>query len=138
MEADPVLPDLAYQRLVLGHVALPRETVRHQLVRNPGGPYRYWMKMGLLVRFGRGPVEIGVPPAWRDRVLISWGYPNLHEPALRLRIERSDPPEGVEPYSKWLFDAGGIHYDERACIPLAVRLAERWTTVRFDLGRRCR
>lgn len=136
MVADPVTPDLTYERIVLDHVALARPTIPHQLI--DGGPRRYWIKMGLLVRLGRGPVEISVPPAWRDRVLIGWGYPNLHGPSLRLRIERCPLPDVGEPYSDWLVYAGGIHYDERACVPLTVRLGGRTATVRFNLGKPCR
>jgi hypothetical protein len=135
--ADRITPDAQRDNVVFGFAALPTQTVPHEPVPADGGPRRYWTKMGLLIRLGRGPVDVVVPSAWRARVLITWGYPNLHSPSWSLRILRCAMPKYGTPYSDWLAYAGGVYFSEPACVPLTLRAGGRSKTIRLSLGRSC-
>ncbi|HSC49975.1 MAG TPA: hypothetical protein VLD16_06900, partial [Gaiellaceae bacterium] len=51
-------------RPVLGAVSVPPAYIP-QVVQLGDGAWPYWEKAGLVVRAGRGPVTVSVPPAWR-------------------------------------------------------------------------
>jgi hypothetical protein len=119
------------QRVVLGVVDVPPAYIP-QTVRGEGR-WRYWSKAGLVVRAGSPPVVVRVPPAWWDRVAITWGDGG---PAAALRIASCPPStslDGWNPYS------GGFLLKTRsACVPLVFRVGSRSATVRFGVGKRCR
>ena len=77
-------------------------------------------------------VVVRVPPAWWDRVAITWGDGG---PAAALRIASCPPSsslEGWNPYS-----GGFLLKTQPACIPLTFRVGSRSATVRFGVGKRC-
>ena len=118
-------------RTVLAAVSVPPAYLR-QVVRTGDSPFPWWRKAGLVVRAGGKPVTITVPPTWRDRVAIDWGYGNMGGPFQTLRIAGcgSDPADG-NAY------AGGFVVRTPSCVPLTFRVGSRSATVRFGIGRRC-
>lgn len=123
-------PDYRY-RLVLGAVSVPPAYVP-QVVHLRDGAWPYWEKAGLVVRAGRGPVTVSVPPAWRTRGAITWGGNTGAVDSLRIARCGSDPSRG-NAY------AGGFYLRSRSArLPLVFRVGGHATTVRFRLGRRCR
>jgi hypothetical protein len=97
----------------------------------PGWPY--WQKQGIVVRASGATVTITVPPAWRKRVAITWGYNNRGGPFSSLTIAGCQWDDAYgHAYS------GGIHLRMRAaCVPLLFRVGDRTQTVRFGVGQRC-
>ena len=128
----PYLGSRAYRyRPVLGVVSVPPAYIS-QVVRLRDRPWPYWEKAGLVVRAGRGPVTVSVPPAWRKRAAITWGGNTGIVNSLRIVRCGSDPGRG-NAY------AGGFYLRSRsACLPLVFRVGSHTTTVRFGLARRCR
>jgi len=117
-------------RPVLGAVSVP-PAYSPQVVRLRDGAWPYWQKAGLVVRAGRGPVTVSVPPAWRTRAAITWGGNTGIVSSLRIVLCGSDPSRG-NAY------AGGFYLRSRsACLPLIFHARGQSTTVRFGLGRRC-
>jgi hypothetical protein len=93
-------------------------------------PMRHFAKSGILVKPGRGRVEIVVPPAWRKRVAIEWGGPSRAASGIRI--------SGCKAQGRaWIMYPGGFHVSAPACVPLTVRAGGRSQTVRFGVGRRC-
>ena len=137
--AEPIRVDRRSYRVLWGKVALPSRAFVHQPVRSdePGG-YPHWAKLGLLLAVGSGPVEVRVPPAWRKRAIIGWGYPNLHDPADRLRFEGCPRPRTGKPRSRWIAYPGGVSVSAPACVPLIVSAGGRTARVELAIGRRCR
>jgi hypothetical protein len=118
------------KRVVLGVVAAPPAYIP-QTVRGEGR-WPYWSKVGLVVRADSPPVVVRVPPAWWDRVAITWGDGG---PAAALRIAScpsSSSLEGWNPYS-----GGFLLKTQSACVPLTFRVGSRSATVRFGVGKRC-
>ncbi len=132
--ADPVTPS-RYYRLLFGRVALPRFVSVPRPPRRDNGPYPFWMKTPILIRWGAGPVDVVVPRAWRERVAVRWGYP--HPTAWAARFVRCPLPKVGKPWSQWIAYAGGVYLRESACVPLIVRVGDRSTTARLSIGRRC-
>ena len=117
-------------RSVLRVVSVPPEYIS-QGVHLRDGTWPYWTKAGLVVRTGRGPVTVSVPPAWRKRAAITWGGNTGIVSSLRIARCGSNPSRG-NAY------AGGFYLrSPSACLPLVFRAGSRSTTVRFGLGRRC-
>ena len=117
-------------RSALRVVSVPPEFIS-QVVHLRDGTWPYWTKAGLVVRAGRGPVTVSVPPAWRRRAAITWGGNTGIASSLRIARCGSDPNRG-NAY------AGGFYLRSRsACLPLVFRAGSRSTTLRFGLGRRC-
>jgi hypothetical protein len=76
-------------------------------------------------------VVVSVPKAWRRLAAITWGNTGI---VSRLRIERCP----ALPPKVWNAYAGGFYLRSRsACVPLAIRVAERVRIVRFGLAKRC-
>jgi hypothetical protein len=118
-------------RVVLGVVSVPPARLR--VIRIPSRPWSYWSKAGLVIRGGRGPVDVTVPKAWRTRAAITWG--NDTGIVSSLRIARC--PAQV-PGMPWNSYAGGFYLRSRsACVPLVFRVGSRSSAVRFGIGRRC-
>jgi hypothetical protein len=116
-------------RVVLGgRLAVPPKFVPH--LNDEKFPMRYFAKWGILVRPGKGAVEIVVPPAWRNRVAIEWGEPS--RAASSLRVGGCSAPG-----RQWIPYGGGFHVAAASCVPLIVRSAGRTQSVRFGVGRRC-
>jgi hypothetical protein len=117
-------------RVVLGVVSVPPAYGR-QVVASGRRNWPYWRKAGLVVRSGSPPVLVSVPPAWRNRVAITWGNRPGVFSAIRIASCPATP-------NLWNAYAGGFHLRSRsACVPLLVRVGARSTTVRFGLGRQC-
>jgi hypothetical protein len=93
-------------------------------------PMRYFVKWGILVKPGKGRIEMIVPQAWRKRVAIEWGGPSRAASALRIS---GCPAQG----RAWIMYPGGFHVTAAACVPLIIRAGGRSQTVRFGVGRRC-
>jgi hypothetical protein len=120
-------------RLVLGAISAPPVYLEQRPAPSGIEAWPYFSKKGLVVRAGRGqPVVVSVPPAWRDRAGIAWGYGG-HGVLSSLRFERcSGAPDQGYAYS------GGFYLRSRsACVPLLFRLGQRTTMLRFGVGRRC-
>ena len=120
-------------RVVLGVVSVPPAYLE-QVVDTHSRPWRYWRKAGLVIRSDiRTPVDVRVPPAWRTRAAITWGYPQIGVvPELRIAPCASWGPK------KWNAYSGGFHLrSPSACVPLLFRVGHRTATVRFGVGRRC-
>lgn len=117
-------------RRVLGVISAPR-AYTPQVVRTPGERWPYWEKAGLVVRAGRSPVTVSVPPAWRTRAAITWG--NAKPAVSSLRISACPSPANV-----WNAYAGGFFMRSHgACIPLVFQVGERRKLVRFGIDHRC-
>ena len=118
-------------RIVLDVVDVPPAYIR-QTYATKEARWRYWSKVGIVVRADSPNVSISLPPAWRTRAAITWGNAG---PASALRI-RSCPPSSSlgdwNPYS-----GGFLLRSKSACVPLVFRVGERTQTVRFGVGRRC-
>jgi hypothetical protein len=115
-------------RVVLGRIAVPGRYLPGLFEQE--WPLRYWRKAGILVRPGKTPVDIIVPPAWRSRLVIQWGEPA--GPASSLRITGCPGRE-----VPWLPYGGGFNVAAPSCVPLIVRSGGRSQTLRFGIGRRC-
>ncbi len=80
-------------------------------------PWRYFSKVGLLIRAGRGrPVTVNVPTAWGSRLAISWGN-NTNTVYSSLRIPRCPR---LHPSKNWNAQAGSISAPARpasSCLP---------------------
>ena len=119
-------------RLVLGAAAVP-PAYQAQVVPTGETPLAYWRKAGLVVRAGGPAVSISVPPAWRARAAIAWGYGNKGV-FDTLRIAGCPGPPG-----RGLAFSGGFYLRlPSACLPLVFHVGRRSETVRFGIGRRCR
>jgi hypothetical protein len=117
-------------RPVLRVVSAPPAYIS-QVVHLRDGAWPYLEKAGLVVRAGRGPVTVSVPPAWRKRAAITWGSNTGIVNSLRIVRCGSDPSRG-NAYT------GGFYLRSRtACLPLIFAAGGHRTTVRFGLGRRC-
>jgi hypothetical protein len=128
---NPPRPTDGGYRLVLGLVAVPPPYQR-QVLPTHSTPWRYGQKAGLVVRAGTASVTVAVPPAWRERVAISWG--NNTGIVSALRIVGCPVPPHV-----WNAYAGGFYLRSRsACAPLIFRVGRKSATVRFGIGRHCR
>jgi hypothetical protein len=118
------------KRVVLGVVAAPPRYIP-QTVRGEGR-WPYWSKSGLVVRADSPPVVVRVPPAWWDRVAITWGDGG---PAAALRIDPCPPSSSL---GRWNPYSGGFLLKTRsACVPLVFRVGDRTATLRFGVGKRC-
>ncbi|HJR93998.1 MAG TPA: hypothetical protein VJ807_01080 [Gaiellaceae bacterium] len=118
------------KRVVLGLVAAPPRYIP-QTVRGEGR-WPYWSKAGLVVRADSPPVVVRVPPAWWDRVAITWGDGG---PAAALRIDSCPPSSSLGPWNPY---SGSFLLKTRsACVPLTFRAGEQSATVRFGVGKRC-
>jgi hypothetical protein len=119
-------------RSVLGAAAAPPAFLE-QVVDMHEGPWRYWRKVGIVIRAGVERVTIAVPREWRSRAAISWGNGGHGVfSSVRFRGCGSNPSSG-NAY------AGGFYLTSRsACLPLLFRVGTRTATVRFGIGRRCR
>ena len=119
-------------RLVLGAVSVPPAYLA-QVVPTGEAPWAYWRKAGLVTRAGGPAVSISVPPAWRARAAIAWGYGNTGV-FDTLRIGGCPGPPG-----RGLAFSGGFYLrSPSACLPLVFHVGRRSETVRFGIGRRCR
>src|SRR6266581_756182 len=121
---EPVSPS-SREIVVFNRVAIPRGLARGPLGSYTGRPagLKYFMKAGLLVRrhgtpLGPAPgairpVEITVPPEWRDRAAIGWGNAGVSS-TVRVGGCRSTTP--------WVVFTGGYFVRSPACVPLVVRM----------------
>jgi hypothetical protein len=118
-------------RLVLGAAAVP-PAYEAQVVPTGKTPWSYWRKAGLVVRAGGPVVSVSVPPAWRARAGIAWGY-GSQGVFDTLRIAGCPGPAG----RGFAFSGGFYLRSPSACLPLVFRVGRRSETVRFGIGRRC-
>jgi len=120
-------------RLVLGAVSVPPAYLA-QVVPTGEKRWAYWRKAGLVVRVGGRAVSISVPPAWRARAGIAWGYgSNSNGVFDSLRIASCPGPA-----DRGFAYSGGFYLrSESACLPLVFRVGVRSQNVRFGLGRPC-
>jgi hypothetical protein len=135
---EPVAPSAA-EVVVFDRVAVPRG-LTHGLAPYTGRPARlkYWLKAGLLVRrhgtpLGPAPgavepVEMSIPPAWRDRAAIGWGNAGVSS-TVRIGGCRSTTP--------WIVFTGGYYVRLPACVPVIVRVGARSRRIRVAVGRPC-
>jgi hypothetical protein len=119
-------------RLVLGAVSVPPDHLA-QVVPTGEAPWAYWRKAGLVVRAGGPAVSISVPPDWRARAGIAWGYGNsgVYD-TLRIGGCPGPPGHGLA------FSGGFYLHSPSACLSLVFCVGRRSETVRFGIGRRCR
>lgn len=116
-----------YRVLLGGVVSVPPEYLS-QTFRTRERAWPYWEKAGILVRAGRGPVDIMVAPSARGRAAIGWGNPA--HPVSSLEIAAC-PGRGWHAY------AGGFFIRRRTgCVPLVLRAGDRTATVTVGLRRR--
>ena len=116
------------RRVVLGTVSVP--PVHIERVERGHDGWAYVTKAPIYIEAGSPVVRISVPKAWRKRVAIAWG---LYGPVSAQRIGACAPPA-----TYWSGYGGGFFLKERsACVPLAIQVGQRSTTVRFGIGRRC-
>jgi hypothetical protein len=93
-----------------------------------GGTWAYWMKVGMVIRSGRGRVRLSVPLAWRSRAAITWGSLRSAQSVI---VFDGCPAPPVQ----WLGYAGGLFLDSPAmCLPLIVKVGSRRTVARFAIG----
>jgi hypothetical protein len=135
---EPVAPSAA-EVVVFDRVAVPRGGPRG-LTPYTGRPARlkFFLKAGLLARrngtpLGPSPgavepVEISIPPAWRDRAAIGWGDAGVSS-TVRVGGCRSTTP--------WIVFTGGYYVRSPACVPVIVRVGARSRRIRVAVGRAC-
>jgi hypothetical protein len=126
----PYTGDAGYPfRLVLGAVSAPPAYLP-QVVDTRDPSWRYWRKVGMVVRFGRS-VDITVPKEWQKRAAIVWG--NSQTPSRGLHFPACDASRALG--NAW---AGGFFLrTPSACLPLIFHVGPRTARLRFGLGRRC-
>jgi hypothetical protein len=111
-----------------GAVSVPPAHIG-QVVRSDVRTWPFWEKAGLLVRAGRGPVDVTVPARARSRAAVGWGGA-ARRPGHALRIA---PCRG----SGWNVYAGGFFLKRRrGCVPVTFSAGGRHTTVSFGLRKR--
>jgi hypothetical protein len=116
-----------YRVLLGGAVSVPPAHLS-QTAATGDPEWPFWEKAGLVVRAGRGPLDVSVPAAWRDRAAITWG--NGGGPVSSLRIAAC-PDRGWNAY------AGGLFIKRRSgCVPLVLRAGDRTATVTIGLEER--
>lgn len=93
------------------------------------GPYRYFVKTGLLVRADR-PVTLTAPAG----TAIAWGNPR-GEGTRTLTVAGCPTAPGSN--GPWMAYPGGYSVDGPGCLLLEVRTATQRTTMRVPLGRPC-
>ena len=124
-------PSPGYRR-VLGVVSAPR-AYASQVIQNNGTPrFPHFFKAGLVVRASERSVIVSVPPVWRRRAAIAWGYGG-HGVFNSLRIAGCQ----ARPSIGFAYSGGFYLRSAPACLPLVFRVGQRSATVRFGLGRRC-
>lgn len=118
-------------RLVLNAFSAPPAVIP-QSSPTEERPWRYFSKWGMVVRSDGRIATVTVPPAWRDRVGISWGNGG-HGVFQSIRFAGCTYGRDVgNAY------AGGFFLRRPAgCAPLIFRVAGRQTVFRFGIGRRC-
>jgi hypothetical protein len=117
------------RRVILGGAVSVPAAYLPQAVANDDRGWTFWEKAVLVVRDGRGPVEVSVPERARSRVAIGWGNPAY--PGSRQRIAAC-------PGRRWKVYTGGFFIRaRRVCVPVTLRAGGHATTVTFGLGRRC-
>jgi len=113
------------ERVLFGRIALARENRVPKPVRRPGlRPFEFVAKSGFLVRHGRTPVDLIVPPTWRMRLGIGGAS------AVRILGCNSTPPD-------WRAYASVFTLRRPACVPLIVRVDGRSKKVWFAIGHPC-
>ncbi len=120
-------------RLVLGAVSAPGVLVPQSSRTGPPA-WPQFSKWGMVIRGGGGAqVVVSVPPAWRNRVAISWGNAG-HGVFHTVRFPRCGTDAG-----KGHAFAGGFFVKRvPACVPLRFTVGTRSTVLRFGITRRCR
>jgi hypothetical protein len=115
--------------LVFGVVSPPPRYLP-DTVATKSRPWRFSIKVALVVRGNAGPVTVRVPTAWRRRAAIEVGDSGI-VPALR--IPRC-PPAPL----RWNVFGGAFHLRQRtACVPLVFGVGRRRARVSFGVGRLC-
>lgn len=118
-------------RTVLDAVSAPGVLLHAYRSGPPAWPL--FAKSGMVVRGRPGAaVTVTVPPAWRDRLAISWGNGG-HGVFHTIRFPRcgGDPSVGAA----W---AGGFFVKRTPlCAPLRFTVGGRSATLRFGIARRC-
>ena len=119
-------------RLVLGAVSVPPAYLARSYPAQGTAPWRYFAKHGMVVKSGTS-TTITVPPAWRNRVAISWGNA-VHRVFHTIRIAAC----GRIPKRGYAYAGGFFLRSPSACVPLVLALGGRRQTVWFGIGRSCR
>jgi hypothetical protein len=115
---------------VLGRISVSTGYLQMPVPAPGNGPWRYWEKRPILILAGTGPVQVSVPPAWRQRAAITYGTTGI---VSSLVLTAGRQPSGV-----WGGYAGGIYLRAAtSCIPLVFALGTRSVTVRFSVAGRC-
>lgn len=113
------------QRIILGRVALRRE----EDIYFAGGP-PYYAKFGMAIRSAKGSVLLTVPPAWRGRFAIGWGYkPKGQFDSIRF-------PSCVRPPT-WPVYSGKFYVRQPACVPLNIRVGTLSRRVWLGIDHSC-
>jgi hypothetical protein len=97
-------------------------------------PFHYWGKQGVEVKAGRGPVDLIVPAAWRNRASLVYGDSSGSDGASMVRIKGCSAADASAP---WLAYAGGFFARKPVCLPLLVRAGTQSSVVSLSLGTRC-
>lgn len=120
----------AGSQLLLGRISVQAGYSGMPVPVQGPGPWRYWQKRGILILAGTGPVQISVPPSWRQRAAITYGTTGIVS-SLMLTACRQ-PPDVWDGY------AGGIYLRAATpCVPLVFATGNRTITVRFSVADRC-
>jgi hypothetical protein len=97
-------------------------------------PFHYWGKEGVQVKAGAGPVDLIVPPRYRELASLMYGDSGGSDGSSIVRIKGCSAADSAAP---WLAYAGGFFVRQPLCLPLKVRTGRASTTVRLSLGKRC-
>jgi hypothetical protein len=121
-------------RLVLASVSVPPAHASQGAFPSGMTAWPFFRKSGMVIPATGVAVTITVPPAWRQRLAISWGNAQSRVfSSIRLAgCSGSDAKRGRA-------FAGGFFLRSRsACVPLVFRVGSRRETVWFGIARRCR
>jgi hypothetical protein len=118
------------RRMVLGRIALRPQAETYLVQGDFDGSVRKYVKFGMAVRSAKGSVELTVPPEWRARFAIGWGF----KP--RGQFESIRFPSCARPPA-WPVYSGGFYVLQPACVPLDVRVGTRTRRVLLGIGVQC-
>lgn len=118
-------------RVLFDRVALPPKRLQRPSAAPQNHPLHYFAKQGLEVRAGRGPVELIVPTAWRDRLALGFGETGGPQQASVIKVL------GCQAHKAWYVYPGGYFLLRPACVPLVIRTAGQTARLEIGIGMPC-
>jgi len=122
----------ANAQVALGAIAISGISHPAPGIPTTSPPYRYFMKMGLLVRAGH-QVTLQVHDQPHTRVAIAWGANSPHWTTQLIIPACTDPADSA----RWHSYPGGFATDAEACIHLTVKADGRTKSIDIPAATPC-